>query len=270
MKIKNTITLLALASTLLFQLPAYSQSSNIAEKTTAETIQQDEKSKRTIWGAKISPYVRKVLVTLEEKKIPYTNNEILPTKLLEATKQEVPGDFKKISPFGKIPAYSEIDKKTGKKFGISESDVIMNYLDSSVAANPLRPKDHIENAEVNFMIQYADYTLAPITHKILFEKIVKPKVLNQETDVEAVNKALKTDLPNALDFLEKTLSDNRAWIAGTPDFSLADIAVVSHLATLNTADEKLEDLIGTKRPKLLAYTKKVLARDSFKKALDIK
>lgn len=266
---KNIITLLTLASTLLFQLTAYTQSTNAYEKTSSSAVLAEEKSERIVWGAKISPYVRKVLVTLEEKRIPYINKEILPTSLLESTNQEVPADFKKISPFGKIPAYSEIDKKTGKQFAISESDVIMNYLDSSVGAQPLRPKDLEANAQVNLKIQYADNTLATITHKILFEKIVKTNVLKQETDRDSVNKALKVDLPKALDFLEKTLSDNRAWIAGTPDFSLADIAVVSYLATLNTANEKLDDLIGNNRPKLLAYSKKILARDSFKKALDI-
>lgn len=146
----------------------------------------------------------------------------------------------------------------------------MNYLDSSVATNPLRPKSAIENAKVNLMMQYADHTIAPITHKILVEKIIKPAVLKQETDMDAVNKALKVDLPKILDFLEETLSNNRTWIAETTDFSLADISIVSHLVTLDTANEKLEDLIGANRPKLLTYVKKVLSRSSFKKILDIK
>jgi glutathione S-transferase len=117
------------------------------------------------------------------------------------------------------------------------------------------------------MIQYADYVVAPITHGILVELFVKPSILKEVTDKAVTEKLLK-ELPAVLDFLEQTLAkDKRTWIADTKDFSLADIALVSHLVTLKTAHLSLENLIGKDRPFLLNYVKKALDRASFKKAL---
>lgn len=225
---------------------------------------------RVLWGAKISPYVRKVMVELEEKKIPYELKEILPTKLLKATKQEIPASFEAASPLGKIPAYEEHYTQNGqdKTFTMSDSAVIGEYLDQTVDNMPLRPKCSKANARVSFMIKYADDVLAPLTHGVLFQKVVKPSVLKQETDQDAVKMALTQDLPPVLDYLEKTLAgDSRTWIADTKNISLADIAIVSHLVTLQTAQEDLDALIGENRPHLKAYVNKVAQRDSFKKAL---
>ncbi|MDC3180642.1 glutathione S-transferase family protein [Gammaproteobacteria bacterium] len=77
----------------------------------------------TLWGLKISPYVRKVIVALEEKSLDYTLVEILPKSLLLATNQSVPTDFDEASPLGKIPAIQVGD------FAISDSAVIAEFLD---------------------------------------------------------------------------------------------------------------------------------------------
>lgn len=226
------------------------------------------KQERVIWGTKISPYVRKVLVALEEKKIAYELKGTLPTKLLTATGKEVPDDFAAASPLGKIPAYEERSGKKGEGFKISDSAVISEYLEQTNKNNPLRPQCPKANARVSWMIKYADDVIASLTHKVLFEKVVKPTVLTQETDKEAVEKVLTEELPAVLDYLEKTLTDDsRTWIADTKNLSLADIAVVSHLLTLQSAQEDLNALIGVNRPHLKAYVEKIAQRDSFKKAL---
>jgi glutathione S-transferase len=46
-----------------------------------------------LWGVSLSPFVRKVMVALEEKGIAYEQREILPKSLLQATHQAVPVDF---------------------------------------------------------------------------------------------------------------------------------------------------------------------------------
>lgn len=256
---KKIIYFMLLSCGLLLNFHAYGGAQRKIEKQSCVTS-------RVLWGAKISPYVRKVVITLEEKKVPYTIHEILPSMLLRATDQPIPNKFERISPFGKIPAYEEIEGEN--LFSISESSVIMEYIEQTVANNPLRPICSKMNARVSWWLKYADDTLAPITHRILFEKIVKPSVLKQESDVAIVKQLLHVELVRAMDYLEETLSSNqRSWIADTTDFSLADIAVVSHLVTLNTADENLHLLIGESRPQLQAYVEKVFARDSFQKAM---
>ena len=235
-----------------------------ADQTTESKVPVEQ---RTLWGTKKSPYVRKVLITLEEKKAPYKLEEIFPAKILKATNQKIPEVFLKISPFGKIPAYQEINRVDHKEFSITESSVIMDYLNETIEEIPLRPNDPKANARVSWFMAYGDNVVAPITHKILFEKAIKPNFLKEKTDTTLVDNILKEELPVILDFLEKTLADNRAWIADTKNFSLADITIACHLATLSTTGLNLDEIIGEKRPNLLKYIRKILNRPSVKKAL---
>lgn len=245
--------------------PLYAEDN--AAKSNSKVAVIRKEVQRTLWGAKISPYVLKVLITLAEKNVPYKLEEILPTMLLKATDQKIPEDFSKISPFGKIPAYEEENIKDHEKFSIAESSVIMDYLNETVEATSLRPKCPKANARVSFYIRYGDDVLAPITHKILFESVVKPNVLKEKTDSALVESLLKEKLPVVLDFLEEKLADNRTWIADTKNFSLADITIASHLITLSNAGLNLDETIGEKRPNLLKYMSKILNRPSVKKVL---
>lgn len=104
---------------------------------------------------------------------------------------------------------------------------------------------------------------------MLFENVVKPGVLNEKSDTVRTEKILNEELPPILDFLEKTLADDRSWIGDTKVISLADISIVSHLATLDTANLSATKLIGPNRPHLLAYFQKIIDRDAFKKALQL-
>lgn len=256
---KILITNILLVSSIALTGPAYSE-----PNTTHATKKQEQKVERTLWGAKISPYVRKVQVTLFEKGIKnYEHKEILPENLLKTTSQEVPVDFKTASPLGKIPAYTEMKPEWKTPFHISDSSVIMEYFNQSITDNPLRPTCPYANAKVSWLVRYADDVVAAVTHKVLVEKVVKPNVLKQETDEALVNKLLTEELPVALAYLEDLFKDNRNWIANTKVFSLADIAIVSHLVTLKSANVDLMEVLS-KYPKLKAYVTKVLARDSFK------
>ena len=98
-------------------------------------------------------------------------------------------------------------------------------------------------------------------------RAIKPNFLKENTDTTLVDNILKEELPVVIDFLEKTFADNRAWIADTKNFSLADITIASHLITLSTTGLNLDETIGEKRPNLLKYMRKILNRPSVKKAL---
>jgi glutathione S-transferase len=222
---------------------------------------------RIVWGAAISPYVRSVLVTLYEKGIPFTHHKTLPSKILIAKNQPVDQNFSKISPFGKIPAYEEISMDNAI-FSITESAVIIDYLNTTALGVSLRPSCPKANARVSFFVNFAGNNLATATHALLFENVIKPQELHEKSDLGRVATILGEELPAHLDFLEQTLADGRTWIANTEAISLADIAIVSHLATLDTSNLSAVKLIGDKRPNLLSYFNKVIARDSFKKALN--
>ena len=264
---KKRLLIFVLLAGISFAVHPLYAADQTTESKVAVAQKEQEDVERTLWGAKISPYVRKVLITLEEKKVPYKLEEILPEKLLKATNQKIPEAFLKISPFGKIPAYQEINMTDHKDFSITESSVIMDYLNETVKENPLRPNCPKANARVSWFMKYGDDVVAPVTHKILFETVAKPNVLKEKTDAILVEKMLNEELPVILDFLEKTLADNRTWIADTKNFSLADITIASHLITLSTTGLNLDETIGEKRPNLLQYMRKILNHPSVKKAL---
>lgn len=267
--IKNSI-LSALIISITASLACATASSAPTSMPSTKTEQaQDIKLERILWGVKVSPYVRKAFVTLKEKNIPFTLKEILPGVLLDATKQPTPDAFKTVSPFGKIPAFEELKTEGDKQsvFSITDSAVIMNYLEATVKTNPLRPQSAQENAHVDWWIKYGDDTIAPLTHKILFENVINGQILKNPIDKAAVQKVLTEDLPKALDFLEKELSDNRSWIAKTDAFSLADITVVSHLLTVKAAGEDLDKVIGANRPNVKKYVDSIINRPSFKEVM---
>ena len=74
----------------------------------------------TVHGVPLSPFVRKVRIAMLEKGLAYDLVPVIP--LPPANNDPA---FRKMSPLGKIPAYEDGD------FSISDSSVILNYLDSN-------------------------------------------------------------------------------------------------------------------------------------------
>ena len=105
---KRLLTFVLLAGSSFAVHPLYA-TDQTTESKVAVAQKEQEDVQRTLWGTKKSPYVRKVFITLEGKEVPYKLKEILPEKLLKATHQKIPEVFLKISPFGRIPAYQEIN-----------------------------------------------------------------------------------------------------------------------------------------------------------------
>src|ERR1700749_1813600 len=72
----------------------------------------------TLYGAPVSPFVRKTMVALAEKDIAYEHDPVLPAV--------APTEFKRVgkesSPFGRIPAYRDGD------LTLADSSVIIAYL----------------------------------------------------------------------------------------------------------------------------------------------
>ena len=223
-------------------------------KTQSETIQKEE---RVLYGVSVSPYVRKVKVILDEKKLPFKQIEVLPLVLLKATNSEIPQDYINASPLGKIPAYSE------KDWSIADSGVISDYLETQYPSIALLPADPKERARAKWFEKYGDETLASVIHtKIFVERVVKPVVLKQKTDETIVEKAIKEELPSLFNYLEKEIGDKQ-YIAGN-QFSIADIAIVTHFVSLEKSNVKID---AQKWPKLAAYVQHIIKRDSFQKAL---
>lgn len=209
----------------------------------------------TLWGASISPYVRKIMIALAEKGIHYEHQEILPKVLLQATGQSIPDTFNKISPLGKIPALQVGD------FAIADSSVIAAYLDKKFPDEKnLYPINAEEYAKALWFEHYSDTVLTEIAYKKIFlEIVVKPNVLKQEPNYPLVEHAKNEVLPAILDYLNNSIAENE-WFADN-EFSMADVAISTQLLALKMSDINIDEQRWFNLNKFL---QKIILRDSYK------
>ncbi|KAF9201738.1 Glutathione S-transferase zeta-1 [Haplosporangium sp. Z 27] len=94
----------------------------------------------------------RVRLALSLKRIPYETRPI--NLLLNENKTE---DYKKIQPFGAVPAFIDTD---GKVF--IESIAIIEYLDETRPEFPLLPKDPADRATVRALVQAIAMDIQPV------------------------------------------------------------------------------------------------------------
>ena len=203
----------------------------------------------TLYGAGLSPFVRKVRVVLAEKAIAYDHDPVVPFN--------VSAEYKAISPLGKIPAYKD------ENGPLSDSSVICAYLEKRHPTPALYPTDPYQYARALWFEEYADGGITPVGGaKIFFPRIVAPRFFNQPADETAIQKAIDEDLPPLLSYLESQLAGD--WLVGS-QFSIADIGVGTQFVNLRLAGVTVD----TQRfPKLSRYIARVHERPSFKPLIE--
>ena len=198
----------------------------------------------TIIGNYISPYVRKVLVCLELKGIPYRIDPIAPFVGDE--------DFSKLSPLRRIPVLIDGD------LVLNDSTVICEYLQDRFPSPSLYPADPVERAKARWLEEYADSYLGDVViWRMFFQKGVRRFLFNEGTDEEVFRKAREEELPVALDYLEARLPE-AGWIFG--DLSIADISIASFFR--NAAFVKYQ-VDAQRWPRTAAFLDRALGLSAF-------
>lgn len=203
----------------------------------------------TVYGVALSPFVRKVRVALMEKKVEHELEPVVPMPPHNATPE-----FRQMSPIGKVPAYRDGD------FAISDSSVILQYLEQTHPSPRLYPANAQDRARALWLEELADSKLVENVGPVFFNRIVKPSLMNQEPDQDAIDAALEA-LPPLFDYLEGQLGDGDFLVG--EHFSVADIATGSVLRQYQIAGETVD---ASRWPKLAAYTERILSRESFQTA----
>ena len=165
----------------------------------------------TIIGSYVSPYVRKVLACLNLKGVPYRIDPITPF---------FGGDeFERLSPLRRIPVLIDGD------FSVSDSTVICTYVDEAYPGHPLLPASAKDRARALWLEEFADTRLGDVfIWGLFYPKVVQQLVWGEPGDPKRIEKSLKEDIPNALDYLERELPQS-GFLFG--EIGLADIAVAS-------------------------------------------
>ena len=197
-----------------------------------------------VYGSSMSPFVRKVLAFAAEKGVEV---ESKPLGLGSSDP-----DFLAASPFGKIPAFSDGD------FKVSDSSAIIHYLEAKFPDPELIPSEPRARARTIWYDEFGDTLLAACGGKMFFNRIVAPKFLQREGDLELADKAQCEELPPLLDYLEKVIPESGYLVEDR--LTLADLAVASPFANLR---HLAVDIDAAGRPRLAAYVERLLARPSF-------
>jgi glutathione S-transferase len=197
-----------------------------------------------VYGASLSPFVRKVLAYGAEKGIELEHKPL-------GLGSDDP-DFLAASPFRKIPGFSDGD------FAISDSSAIIHYLEAKYPEPVLIPAEPRARARVIWFDEFADTILCACGAKMFFNRIVAPRFLGREGDLAAADLAEKDELPPILDYLERTIPDG-GWLVGD-GLTLADIAVATGFANLRHLGINID---AKRYPRVAEFADRMLARPSF-------
>jgi glutathione S-transferase len=196
-----------------------------------------------LYGAPVSPFVRKVLAYAAERGITL---ELVPVGIGDPNP-----DFVAVSPFKKMPALKDGD------FGISDSSAIIAYLEAKFPDGALIPADPQDHARTVWFDEFADTIATSAIGPIFFNMVIAPNFLKQAGDQAVIDNAKANLVPPVCDYLEQIMPASGFLVADK--LTLADIAVASpfvngaHCGVVPDA---------AKYPKLTAYLAAIHGRPS--------
>ncbi len=198
-----------------------------------------------LFGSSFSPFVRKVMVVAAEKGIdlPVQNVRI----------GDPNPDFRRASPFGKMPALVDGD------FSVSDSTAIVTYLEGKFPATPLLPADPAARARTVWFEEFADTMMSTIVFKCFFNRIVGPFFMKQPGNEDMAVEGETKDLPPLLAYLESVVPAPDGFLVGT-NLSIADISVASMFVNFDHARCAVD---RAAYPKTYAWVAAMHARPSF-------
>ncbi len=200
-----------------------------------------------LYHVPLSPFCRKVRLTLAEKRIE--------VELIEERYWEQAPDFLRRNPAGKIPIL-KIDNRT-----LSESQAICEYLDETVPTPALMPRTPEGRYEVRRLCAWFDDKFhEEVTSKLLYERVNK-KVMGQGYPDSKNVKFGASRIKFHLDYISWLL-DQRRWLAGN-DMTLADFAAAAHLSAL----DYISDVDWNRSQNVKDWYAKIKSRPSFRSLL---
>lgn len=198
-----------------------------------------------LYGSSMSPYARKVIAYAAEKGIEL---DVRPVGIGDQDPE-----FRKASPFGKMPALVDGD------YRLADSSAIIHYLEAKHPAPELIPGEPQLRGMCIWFEEFADTILSSCGSKMFFNRIVAPIFLKRPGDPAVADAAEREELPKLLDYVESVAPDGDGFLLGE-SLTLADIAVAGPFATFRHTKTQLD---ASRYPRTAAYVDRILARPSF-------
>jgi glutathione S-transferase len=199
-----------------------------------------------IIGSYLSPYVRKVLVCLDIKGVPYEIDPIVPFYGND--------EFTRLSPVRRIPVLMD-DAIT-----LADSSVICAYLDERYPAPPLLPQEPPLRARARWLEEFADTRMGEVFIWHLFNQLVIRRfVWGEAPDEQVLKKAREEEIPQVLDYLEAELPA-AGFLFGA--ISVADVALAAFFRNAAFARCSID---AARWPKTASFVARTLEHASFQK-----
>ncbi len=195
----------------------------------------------------LSPYCRKVRLSLAEKKIE--------VELVEERYWEQDPDFLRRNPAGKIPVL-RLDGQI-----MAESVAICEYIEETRPEPPLMPKKPEARYEVRRLVGWFDDKFHhEVTSKLLYERVNKKVTGQGYPDSKNVKEGARA-IKYHLDYMAWLL-DHRRWLAGD-QMTLADFAAAAHLSAL----DYISDVDWNRSSAVKDWYAKIKSRPAFRSIL---
>ncbi|WP_170771511.1 glutathione S-transferase family protein [Ruegeria lacuscaerulensis] len=195
----------------------------------------------------LSPYCRKVRLSLAEKKIE--------VELVEEKYWEQDPDFLRRNPAGKVPVL-RLDGHV-----MAESSAICEYIEETRPEPALMPKTPEARYEVRRLVGWFDDKFHhEVTSKLLYERVNKKMTGQGYPDSKNVKEGAKA-IKYHLDYMAWLL-DHRRWLAGD-QMTLADFAAAAHLSAL----DYISDVDWNRSAAVKDWYAKIKSRPAFRSIL---
>ncbi|MEM9670494.1 MAG: glutathione S-transferase family protein [Pseudomonadota bacterium] len=208
--------------------------------------------KLTVHGTTMSPWVRRILLALEEKGLEYDTVNVVPLG-------DPDPEFLKISPLGKVPVL-EVDGRF-----LPDSLAGCAFLDSAHPNPSLFPEDGWQRA---WMLWLCDFLATGLFTKVeaplFIQRLVNPNFFKLEPDQSIIDQAFE-EMPAVFDYLEAQLDGGKPFLLGEA-FSLADLTAGSIFINLRHAGEEVD---AARWPRLADFVSRIHARPSFERILSV-
>ncbi|HSG87920.1 MAG TPA: glutathione S-transferase family protein [Pseudomonadales bacterium] len=195
-----------------------------------------------VHGVPLSPFVRKVLLTLDLKGVPYEIDPVFPGA--------GDADFLKISPLGKIPVLEH------DGFTVADTSVICRYLDRVFPEPSIYPDTPADEARACWLEELGDSRLIEACAPIFIQRMLNPKMMGRPCDEAIVQDAIEEKLPPLLTYLESVTPEAGPLVG--EHITIADIGVVTCFIQAAYGDYQVD---GARYPKLRAWIDRMLAED---------
>lgn len=204
----------------------------------------------TLYGVEPSPYVRKVRLALAFKGIAYEQVSVVPFGDAQ------PQEFKDHSPLGKIPLLSIGDDY------ISDSAVILDFLEREFPTPALLPADNVAAAKALWFCEYASSVMVTALGGHLFAEMYMARAFfNREPLQSDIDLAINEEIPAIFTYLEQQLGSD--YLVGN-EFTMADLCVGAMLVLVKHCKQSCD---AERWPKVATYIDRVHSLDIFKQLI---